>query len=145
MQNIAVLGLGIMGGGMASNLIRKGFRVTVWNRSPERTVPFAAQGARVAASPREAAAGADMVIAMVADDAASRSVWEGEAGALGGLKAGAIAVESSTLSPTWIRALAALAKMRGADFLDAPVGGSRPAAAEGKLTFFVGGEAAVLA
>ena len=98
----------------------------------------------MAASPREAATGADLVVAMVADDAASRAVWEGETGALAGLKAGAIAMESSTLTPEWIRALAAAVAAKGAGFLDGPVGGSKPQAAEGKLILFIGGDAAVV-
>jgi 3-hydroxyisobutyrate dehydrogenase-like beta-hydroxyacid dehydrogenase len=81
---------------------------------------------------------------MVSDDAASRKVWQGSDGALAGLKSGAIVIESSTLTPEWVRELAGLARAKGAEFLDAPVGGSKPAAAEGKLVFFVGGESATV-
>jgi 3-hydroxyisobutyrate dehydrogenase len=79
---------------------------------------------------------------MVADDAASRSVWLGADGALAGAKAGAIAVESSTLTPDWVRELGGHARAGGLGFLDAPVGGSRQAAAAGELRFFVGGDEA---
>ena len=80
---IAFLGLGIMGAGMARRLLAAGFPLTVYNRNPERAKAFAGS-ASVAASPREAASQADIVICMVADDAASRSMWLGEDGALAG-------------------------------------------------------------
>ena len=144
MQRIAMIGLGIMGSGMAANWLAKGFPVTVYNRTRAKAEPLAAKGAQIADSPRAAAEGADIVVAMVSDDDASRKVWLGNDGGLAGLKSGAIAIESSTLTPDWVRELAGLARAKGADFLDAPVGGSKPAATEGKLVFFVGGESAVL-
>ena len=140
MQRVAILGLGIMGGGMAANWLAKGFEVAVWNRTAAKAQTLAGKGAKVAATPREAATGADFIFAMVADDAASRSVWLGADGALAGAKGGAIGVESSTLTPDWVRELAHEAQARGVGFLDAPVGGSRPAAASGELRFFVGGD-----
>jgi 3-hydroxyisobutyrate dehydrogenase len=140
MQRVAILGLGIMGGGMAANWLAKGFAVSVWNRTRAKAEPLAAKGATIAATPREAATGADFIFAMVADDDASRSVWLGADGALAGAKKGAIGVESSTLTPDWIRELAGQAQAKGVGFLDAPVGGSRPAAASGNLRFFVGGD-----
>jgi 3-hydroxyisobutyrate dehydrogenase len=140
MQRVAILGLGIMGAGMAANWLAKGFAVSVWNRTPAKAQALAGNGAKVAATPREAATGADFIFAMVADDDASRSVWLGADGALAGAKSGAIGVESSTLTPGWIRELARQAQAKGVGFLDAPVGGSRPAAASGELRFFVGGD-----
>src|SRR5947207_10738523 len=95
---IAVLGLGIMGGGMATRLLSTGFSLTVYNRNRDRTVKFAEAGAYVAASPHEAAARAEIVLSMVADDVASRSVWLGENGALNGAQPGSLLLESSTLS-----------------------------------------------
>jgi 3-hydroxyisobutyrate dehydrogenase len=145
MQRVAIIGLGTMGYGMASNWLAKGFDVSVYNRTRARAEPLAARGARIAATPREAAAGADIVAAMVADDAVSRGVWTGADGALAGLKQGAIAIESSTLTPEWIRELAGHVRAKGGELLDAPVGGSRAAANDGKLVFFVGGDAATLA
>jgi 3-hydroxyisobutyrate dehydrogenase len=142
MQRVALLGLGTMGGGMAANWLAKGFQLSVWNRTSARAQALAAKGARAAATPREAAADADVILAMVADDAASRSVWLGADGALAGAKAGAIAVESSTLTPDWVRELGGHARAGGLGFLDAPVGGSRQAAAAGELRFFVGGDEA---
>ncbi len=144
MQRIALLGLGTMGAGMAANWLAKGFALSVWNRTAAKAEKLAANGAKVAGTPREAAAGADFIFAMVADDAASRRVWLGPDGALAGAKSGAIAIESSTLTPAWVRELAAQAREKGCGFLDAPVGGSRAAAASGALVFFIGGDGATL-
>jgi 3-hydroxyisobutyrate dehydrogenase len=142
MQRVALLGLGTMGAGMASNWLAKGFELSVWNRTPAKAQALAGKGAKVAATPREAAQGADFIFAMVADDAASRGVWLGADGALAGAKSGAVAVESSTLTPDWVRELGRQAQAKGVGFLDAPVGGSRQAAEAGELRFFVGGEPA---
>lgn len=143
-MHIAFLGLGVMGGGMAARLLTAGFSVAVWNRSPERAEPLRQGGARVAGSPREAAAGADAIIGMVADDNASRAIWTGEEGALAGAASGAVAIECSTLSPAWVIELAALAAARGCAFIDAPVTGSKPQAANGEVLFLAGGDAAVV-
>jgi len=142
MQRVALLGLGTMGAGMAANWLAKGFTLSVFNRTAAKAQALASKGARAASTPREAAAGADFIFAMVADDAASRSVWLGDDGALAGAKRGAIAVESSTITADWARELAAHARAKGLGFLDAPVGGSRDAAQAGALRFFIGGEEA---
>src|SRR6266508_2922425 len=139
MNKVAFLGLGIMGGGMAQNLLKAGFPLTVYNRTRAKADPLAALGARVAGTPREAAANADIVIAMVGDDMASRAVWLGADGALAGARAGAVLVECSTLSLEWVRELAGLASERKLDFLDSPVTGSKDAAAAGELKLMVGG------
>ena len=144
MQRVALLGLGVMGAGMAANWLAKGFELSVWNRTPAKAQALAGKGARVAATPARGGGGADFIFAMVADDDASRSVWLGTDGALAGAKSGAIIVESSTLTPDWVRELARHAQAKGCGFLDAPVGGSRQAAASGELRFFVGGEPADL-
>lgn len=144
MQKISVLGLGAMGARMAARLLDAGYDVTVYNRTPERAAPLRERGARVASSPRDAADGADLVLACVRDDEASRAVWLGEAGALAGLSTDAIAVESSTLTTTWMQDLAESVRDHGADFLDAPVVGSRPHVEAGKLTYLVGGDADAL-
>jgi 3-hydroxyisobutyrate dehydrogenase len=145
MQRIAVLGLGNMGAAMAARWMAQGFPVTVWNRNAARAEPLVAKGAKLAATPREAAAAADVVVAMVTDDDASRGVWLGSDGAVAGLQRGAIAIEASTVSPGWIRKLAVDVAKTGAGFLDAPVGGAPPAVTAGTLTIFAGGEAATLA
>ncbi len=144
-QRVGLLGLGIMGAGMAHNLLKAGFPLTVYNRTPAKAEPFAALGARLAPTPRVAADGADVVLSIVGDDGASRSIWLGDDGALTGVRPGAVLVECSTLSLEWVRELAGLAAARGAPLLDAPVTGSKKAAEEGTLGLFVGGDAAALA
>jgi len=140
-EKVAVLGLGVMGVGMAANLRKAGFEVTVWNRTAAKAEAFAKDGGVAAASPAEAAKGAKVVISMLSDDDASRAAWLGEHGALAGMEANAIAVESSTVSPVWIAELHAAAQARGVRLLDAPVTGSRPQAEAGQLTFLTGGDA----
>ncbi len=143
-HRIAILGLGTMGSGMARRLLVNGFPLTVFNRNPEKSRPFAAEGAHVAMSPREAASRADVVISMVADDNASRSLWLGETGALAGAVPGTICIECSTVTVGWARELAGAAAARQCEFLDAPVTGSKTHAAAGELNFIVGGAAVTL-
>lgn len=144
-QRVALMGLGIMGSGMAGRLLGAGFPLTVYNRNREKAAPFEKMGATIANSPREAASRAEVVIAMVADDAASRGVWFGELGALAGAAAGTVLVDASTLSVGWVRELAAAASEKGCEFLDAPVTGTKPHAANGELLFLVGGSESALA
>lgn len=139
-----MIGLGLMGSGMARRLLGAGFPLAVWNRNPERAKALAAEGAHVAATPRDAAARADVVLSMVADDAASRAVWLGDDGALAGATRGAVLVECSTLTVGWIGQLFREVAARGCELLDAPVTGSKPHAASGELVFLVGGSAAAL-
>jgi 3-hydroxyisobutyrate dehydrogenase len=141
---VAILGLGIMGSGMAGRLLSAGFPVTLYNRNREKAAQFAGAGAVVANSPREAASNADIVISIVADDVASRAVWLGENGALAGATAGSVLIESSTLTVAWVLELAKAAAQKGCPFLDAPVTGTKPHAASGQLLFLVGGPAAAL-
>ena len=110
MTKVALNGLGVMGAGMAGRLLAAGFDLTVYNRNPERAESLRQAGAKVAATPADAAAGAEFVITMVADDAASRDVWLGHSGALAAAPKGAILIDCSTLSPAWIRELAARAE-----------------------------------
>src|SRR5688572_25297192 len=141
---IAFLGLGVMGGGMARRLADAGFPLAVWNRSPASTEPFRDLGATVAASPADAAADADVVVSMVADDAASWSVWAGANGALERVPRGAMLIECSTLSPIWFAEFARHAAAKSCVAMDAPVTGSKTQAASGELQFLVGGDAAAL-
>ena len=141
---VAILGLGIMGTGMANRLLSANFPLTVYNRNREKSVPFADAGAFVAESPREAAVRSEIILSMVGDDAASRGVWLGENGALAGARPNAVLIESSTLSGDWIQELAAKAAEWGCRFLDAPVTGTKPHAASGELVFLVGGSAEAL-
>lgn len=144
MERIALIGLGIMGSGMAANWLDKGFNLIVCNRTHRKTEPFAAKGAQVARTPREAAESAHIVAVMVGDDAQSRAVWTGENGILAGVRPGTILIEFSTLTPDWVRELGAMAAAQGCAFLDSPVTGSKPQAAAGQLNLFVGGDAATL-
>src|SRR4051794_23712320 len=142
---IAFLGLGIMGAGMAGRLLDAGFHVTVHNRSAERARALQSRGAIVAESPRAAASGADIVFSMVADDAASSATWDGERGALAGVRRGSVVVECSTVTVSRVRELADAAARGGCTFVDAPVTGSKLQAAAGELLFLVGAEDAALA
>jgi 3-hydroxyisobutyrate dehydrogenase len=144
MKRIAFLGLGIMGAAMARRLLGGGFALSVWNRNVRRADPLLKAGASIAASPAEAARGADAVIAMLADDEASRAVWTGASGALLAMDRGALAIDSSTLTVEWMRKLGRQAEARGVSFLDAPVTGSKPQAEQGALNFLVGGQAAAV-
>lgn len=144
MQRIAVIGLGAMGVGMAMRILKAGFPLTVYNRTAQRAAALQAAGAQVASSPADAAQVADVVISMVADDAASRHVWVEDDGVLRTLNPGAVAVECSTLSTAWVHEWAQEVKKRKCDFLDAPVTGSKMHAASGELLFLVGGEATTL-
>src|SRR5215475_8963349 len=98
MPSVAFIGLGKMGHGMAGRYLDAGFSVAVWNRSKAKADDLVARGARWAATPQDASAGADAVVTMVADDGASREVWLGKDGAAAGMKAGALAIECSTVS-----------------------------------------------
>src|SRR5262245_6885700 len=141
---VALIGLALMGSGIARRLLGAGFPLTVYNRSRERAAPLVAEGAHLASSPREAAARADLVVSMVADDAASRGIWLGDSGALAGAARGSVLVEASTLTVGWIEELARQAAACGCELLDAPVTGSKPHAASGELLFLVGGSASAL-
>src|SRR5215472_15628606 len=118
---VALLGLGTMGHGMAANLLKAGFPLTVWNRTKTKAEPLVKAGANVADSPAQAAKNATVVIAMLADDTASRAAWLGPEGALAAMPSQSIAVECSTLSPDWIRELHSTASQRGVRMAEAPV------------------------
>jgi len=143
-QRVALLGIGTMGRGMAANLLKAGFPLTVYNRTREKAEPLAAQGATIASTPAEAAKGADVVISILSDDIASRAAWLGDNGALAAMSSGSTVIECGTLSPEWIAELAAKTKARGIGLVEAPVTGSRPQAEAGQLTFLCGTEAATL-
>ncbi|UHA72084.1 NAD(P)-dependent oxidoreductase [Paenibacillus sp. 481] len=144
MKTVAVIGLGTMGAPMAENLLRKGFAVTVYNRTSAKAEPLRAMGAQVAATPAEAAAHADVVLTMVSNDHSIEQVYYGDHGLLETTRPGTTIIDSSTISPSLVARLAADCSAKGASFLDAPVTGSKPAAIEGTLVFMVGGDTAVL-
>lgn len=143
MARIAFLGLGNMGYGMAARLIEAGNDVTLYNRTGAKAEALAATGAatgaRVAATPREAAAGAVAIVSMVGDDEASRAVWLGPSGALGGDAApDAFAIECSTLSHDWVLELAGLAARAGLRYIDCPVTGLPEQAEAGEIVLLAG-------
>ena len=133
-----------MGHGMASRYLDAGFEVAVWNRSNAKADDLVARGARRAASPAEAASGADAAVTMVADDEASRAVWLGSDGAAAVMKAGTLAIECSTVSHRHALDMARELRARGLVYIDCPVTGLPEAAAAGKLTLLVGADAADL-
>ncbi len=141
---VAFVGLGLMGRGMAANLIRAGHQLTVYNRTPERANALAALGARVASTAAEAARGAEVVGMCVTDDQAVEEVALGSEGVLSGSAPGQLIVDHSTISPEHTRRLAARAVEAGAEWVDAPVTGGDRGAAEGTLTIMVGGSEAAL-
>ncbi len=141
MKKVGFVGLGIMGTGMAGQLLQKGFEVTVWNRDKTKAGPLVEQGARLAASPAELAAEVEVVLSMLRDDAVVREVLLGAEGLIAAARPGTYFVDMSTVTPAMARELAAAAKAKGCPFLDAPVLGSKGAAASGGLSILVGGEA----
>ena len=142
-KTISYLGLGTMGSGMASNLLKAGYQLTVWNRSIEKCKPFARKGARVADTPADAARDVDLVIYMLSNDQAVEEVVFGAKGILAGIKEGQIAMDMSTVLPAMsLREQEAYAK-RGVDFLDAPVFGSKQEAADAKLWIMAAGNKAI--
>ncbi len=141
---VALLGLGTMGSGMGLNLLKAGFPLTVYNRTRARTEQLATAGAIVADTPGKAAGNSEIVLAMLADDAVSRTVWLGENGALAAMQPGAVAIECSTLSPSWVSELDEAARSRGLRMIEAPVTGSRAQADAGQLKFLAGGDGKVL-
>jgi len=144
MSQIAYLGLGTMGSGMVSNLLKAGHSVTVWNRSPGRADELVAAGATEAASIAEAVAGKEFVMSCLADDAAVRDVVLGAAGVVENVDPRSIVIDMSTISPTLSDEEASAFEARGVPFLDAPVFGSKGEAASGGLWVVVGGSADVL-
>ena len=147
-RRIGLIGLGLMGRPMGMNLLKAGHKLTVWNRTASRAQELVAAGARLATTPREAAAEAEILLTMVSDPPALEEVlWGHEGkndGALGGLRPGSIYIDSSTVSPALVRKIAAGCAERGVRFLDAPVTGGDWGAREGNLVFMIGGDAATL-
>src|SRR5882724_5694826 len=142
-KTIAYLGLGTMGSGMASNLLKAGYHLTVWNRSAEKCKPFARKGARVAATPADAARDVDLVIYMLSNDQAVEETVFGLEGILSGIREGQIAIDMSTVLPAMsLREQKAYAK-RGVDFLDVPVFGSKQESADAKLWIMAAGNKAI--
>ena len=144
MHHVAFIGLGRMSHGMAGRYLDKGCTVAVWNRSKAKADDLIERGVRWARSPADAAEGAEAIVTMVADDEASRAVWLGDDGVIHSAKAGALAIECSTVSYQHALDLGRDLRGRGLIYIDSPVTGLPDAAAAGKLTLLVGAEAADL-
>ena len=148
MPRVGFIGLGRMGHGMAGRYLDAGFAVALWNRSRAKADDLIARGAHWATSPAAAAAEADAVVTLVADDEASRAVWLGKElgkdGAAAAMKSGTLAIECSTVSHRHALDMARELRGRGLIYIDCPVTGLPDAAAAGKLTLLVGADAADL-
>jgi 3-hydroxyisobutyrate dehydrogenase len=139
MANISFLGLGNMGFGMASQLLKRGHRLNLYNRTASRADSLVRQGARLYPTPGEACQGASVILSMVANDQASESIWCASDGVLNANVAqNALAIECSTLSRQWVLDLSARCQARGLRYIDAPVTGLPDAAMSGELTLLVG-------
>ncbi len=136
---VGVIGLGIMGSGMAHNLVKAGHPVSVWNRTVSRSEPLAAVGATVASSPAELASAVDVVLVCVSDTPDVEAVLFGPDGAGSGLRSGSLLIDASTIAPDATRAFAARLAEAGVDYLDAPVSGGSEGAVNGTLSIMVGG------
>ncbi len=144
MKSVAFIGTGLMGKPMAMNVLKKGFQLTVYNRTAAKTVELGKAGAGIAASPRDAAKSADVVITMLSNIEAVESTLTGADGILSGLARGKVYIDMSTITPEASRKFAGLVEATGAKMLDAPVAGSTNLAEKGELTIMVGGDPRVL-
>lgn len=140
-ERVGFIGLGIMGRGMAMNLLRAGFNLTVWNRTASRADELVAAGAKAATSPAALAAECDLIFICVSDTPDVLAVTLGEQGVLAGARPGSLVVDMSTISPQAAREIAARLAETGVHSLDAPVSGGSEGAAKGTLSIMVGGPA----
>lgn len=143
-KKVACLGLGRMGAGIAGNVLKAGFDVTVYNRTAAKMEPLVAAGARGAASPREAAAGVDAVVTSLFDDASVIDTVCGDDGLLAGLSSDAIHVGTTTISPSTSARLAELHQAHGSRYVAGPVLGRPDVAEAGRLLTLVAGDAAAI-
>ncbi len=141
MERVGFIGLGIMGRGMAANLLKAGFSVTVWNRTITRMEELVAQGAHAGANPADVAARSDIVVTCVSDTPDVQAVILGENGVIHGIQAGSLVVDCSTISPQATQEIATHLAQTGVFMLDAPVSGGSEGAAKGTLSIMVGGDA----
>ena len=140
-ESIGFIGLGIMGGAMAANVLRAGYDLTVWNRTPGRITPLAEAGAAVAAGPADLAGRSDIIITCVSDTPDVEAVILGPGGVIEGARPGALVIDCSTISPEATRIIGARLRQKGVHLLDAPVSGGSEGAARGTLSIMLGGEA----
>jgi 3-hydroxyisobutyrate dehydrogenase len=140
-EKLGFIGLGIMGRGMARNLLKAGYAVTVWNRTASRVDELVEAGAVAAGSPAELAAKADVIFVCVSDTPDVEEVVLGDEGVIHGIQEGALVLDTSTISPSATRAIAARLAEKGAHMLDAPISGGSEGAEQGTLSIMIGGEA----
>lgn len=140
-ETVGFIGLGIMGAGMARNLLRAGFPLYVWNRTSSRAEPLVAEGAQMAKSPAELAAACDIIITCVSDTPDVEEVILGAEGVIKGVRKGALVIDMSTISPQTTEAIAEKLAEQGVQMLDAPVSGGSEGAARGTLSIMIGGTA----
>ena len=142
-ESIGFIGLGIMGLPMARNLLKAGYTVVAYNRTPSKAEELAADGATIAASPREVSQQASVIITMVTDSPDVEDVVLGQNGVLEGIQPNAVLIDMSTISPSVTRTIAGRVEESGGRMLDAPVSGGSWGAIEGTLSIMVGGEKSV--
>jgi len=140
-ERIGFIGLGIMGRGMANNLLKAGFTLTVWNRTASRMDAFVEAGAKAGSSPADVAANSDIIVTCVSDTPDVERVIMGEDGVIHGAKAGSLVLDCSTISPQVTKEIAAKLAEQGVKMLDAPISGGSEGAAKGTLSIMVGGDA----
>ena len=138
-ERIGFIGLGIMGKGMAHNLLKAGFDLRVWNRTPSRMAELVDAGASQASSPADLAENCDIIIVCVSDTPDVRGVILGEQGVIFGLRPGSLVVDMSTISPQVTRDIATSLAKKDTFMLDAPISGGSEGAALGTLSIMVGG------
>lgn len=143
-MSVGFIGLGIMGAGMAANLLKDGHDLTIWNRTASRMSPLVDLGASAAASPAEVAERCDVIMICVSDTPDVKQVVLGDHGVLEGITPGSLIVDHSTISPSVTIELADAAKAKSAHWLDAPVSGGSEGAVNGSLSIMVGGDASQL-
>jgi 3-hydroxyisobutyrate dehydrogenase len=140
-EKIGFIGLGIMGRGMAANILRAGYPLTVWNRTAVRADDLVKMGATRAATPAALAAECDIIIVCVSDTPDVTAVVLGDNGAVHGIQPGALLIDCSTISPQATREIAAQVQAKGAFMLDAPISGGSEGAVNGTLSIMIGGAA----
>ncbi len=141
-ETIGFIGLGIMGQGMARNLLKAGFPLVVWNRTASKMTPLVEAGARAADNPAHLASQSDIIITCVSDTPDVEAVILGEEGVIHGARPGSLVIDMSTISPTATRTIAARLAEKGVHMLDAPISGGSEGAAQGTLSIMVGGDEA---
>lgn len=140
-ERVGFIGLGIMGTGMARNLLKAGFPLQVWNRTAKRAEALVAEGATAAESPAALAAASDIIITCVSDTPDVEAVILGDDGVIAGVRSGALVIDMSTISPQATLAIGERLAERGVHMLDAPISGGSEGAARGTLSIMIGGDA----